>query len=239
MQADDTVTVGAGFQRRLRFWLIVLAVLWWSGLAVFGWLLSGSAWAGDLRSTPAMPERANQYRAELTRAAHSAWGLDAPVAVLAAQVHQESGWRPEAVSRTGAAGLGQFMPATARWWCQINRISPDDCQPSNPTWALRALAGYDRALWLQMPKLLPASALVQPGDRWWMTLRAYNGGAGHLQREARRTGADPDRAALDAACGRAGRAPSSCAENLAYPRRILIELQPLYLTWGAGVAVTR
>lgn len=33
---------------------------------------------------------------------------------LKAQIHQESGWNPAAVSRSGAKGITQFMPATAR-----------------------------------------------------------------------------------------------------------------------------
>ena len=37
------------------------------------------------------------------------WGLGAPISVFAAQVHQESAWRPEAVSHVGAQGLeGDF-----------------------------------------------------------------------------------------------------------------------------------
>lgn len=45
------------------------------------------SWGGFF--SPAMPgaRRNQRYRAELTRAAHSQWGLDAPVAVLAPQVH--------------------------------------------------------------------------------------------------------------------------------------------------------
>ena len=35
-----------------------------------------------------IPAAAHKYRAELTRAAHAQWGLDAPIAALAAQVHQ-------------------------------------------------------------------------------------------------------------------------------------------------------
>lgn len=32
-----------------------------------------------------------QYRRDLTRSARLVWGLDAPVATMAAQIHQESG----------------------------------------------------------------------------------------------------------------------------------------------------
>lgn len=177
-----------------------------------------------------VPQAAQQYRPLLTRTAHAVWGLDAPVAALAAQVHQESGWRPDAVSRAGARGMAQFMPSTATWWCERNGMDAAECQPHNPAWALRALVGYDKYLFDRTP--------VRYGerDRMWVALRAYNGGLGHWQQEAARTGlAEPTRLQVDAACGKARRAAVHCKENLGYPHRILNILQPRYLQWGAGV----
>lgn len=180
------------------------------------------------------PAAAAPWRAELTRAAHTEWGLDAPIAALAAQVHQESGWNAQAVSRVGARGMAQFMPATATWWCQLNRLAPGECQPHNPRWALRALVGYDKWLWDRLKQA------QQPPDgaaaRMWATLRSYNGGLGHWQAEAR-LAAGPARHQVDAACGRARRHPTHCAENLGYPRRILATLQPRYATWGPGLPI--
>ena len=177
-----------------------------------------------------IPPAAQKHRGQLVRTAHAVWGLDAPVAVFAAQVHQESAWKPEAVSRVGARGLAQFMPATATWWCQRIGLQPLDCQPHNPTWALRALVGYDKYLYNLTP------TRYNTYDRMWVALRGYNGGLGHWQREAAATGAaQPTRQQVDAACGKARRAAVHCAENLGYPRRILIELQPRYLTWGPGL----
>lgn len=176
-----------------------------------------------------IPPVAHRYRAELVRAAHAHFGLNAPVPVFAAQVHQESAWRHDAVSRVGAQGMAQFMPATARWWCDLHRMSPADCQPSNPTWALRSLVGYNKWLWDRI-------AIADPSDRMWATLRSYNGGLGHWQAEARNatTKARDD---IDAACGSARRHRSHCAENLNYPRRIMLTLQPRYAGWGAGLEV--
>lgn len=174
-----------------------------------------------------VPRAALKHRADLTRAAHAAWGLDAPVAVFAAQIHQESGWNPEAVSRVGALGMAQFMPATARWWCKANGLSAIECQPTNPAWAMRALVGYDR--WLYDRVRGPSEF-----DRLWAALRAYNGGLGHWQMEAK-VAQSIQRTAVDAACGKAKRHPSFCPENLGYPRRILTILQARYLAWGRGV----
>lgn len=174
-----------------------------------------------------IPAAAHKYRAELTRAAHSQWGLDAPIAAMAAQVHQESGWQPQAVSRVGAAGMAQFMPATAAWWCERNRLTPDQCQPTNPTWALRALVGYDKYLFDRTP------TRYSEHDRMWVALRGYNGGLGHWSAEAASTGlAQPTRQQVDAACGQARRHRIHCTENLGYPHRILSVLQPRYATWG-------
>ncbi len=174
-----------------------------------------------------IPAAAHTYRATLTRAAHAQWGLNAPIAALAAQVHQESGWRPDAVSRVGAAGMAQFMPATATWWCELNGLAPGQCQPTNPTWALRALAGYDRWLFERTP------GHYTERDRMHVALRAYNGGLGHWQAEARVTGArQPTREQVDQACGKARRHASHCPENLGYPQRILNVLQQRYATWG-------
>jgi soluble lytic murein transglycosylase-like protein len=185
---------------------------------------------GAAGASPTPPRAALKHRADLVRTAHQVWGLDAPVAAFAAQVHAESGWNPLAVSRVGARGMAQFMPTTATWWCQVNKLSPLECQPENPAWALRALVGYDR--WLYERVVGPSEY-----DRLWAALRAYNGGLGHWQKEAALAGVPPvkGRDSIDAACGRAKRSPVHCQENLRYPRRILITLQPRYAGWGREV----
>ena len=176
-----------------------------------------------------VPQEAQAYRSLLIRNARAVWGLDAPVATFAAQVHQESAWRPGVVSHVGAAGLAQFMPATSRW---IAGLYPAlaDAQPYNPAWALRALVTYDQHLYALTP------ARYSPQDRMWVALRGYNGGLGHWQAEAASSGlARPTRAQVDAACGKARRAAVHCQENLGYPHRILLVLQPRYAAWGPGL----
>ena len=61
-----------------------------------------------------IPRAAERHRAELIRVSRAVWGLEAPVAVFAAQVHTESWWRNGTVSPAGAQGLAQFLPAACR-----------------------------------------------------------------------------------------------------------------------------
>ena len=209
-------------QGRWNGWLLALR---WLVLAVI------LALGGFFTSAHAqVPASAQQYKRTLMRVAHGEWGLGAPIAVFAAQIHQESGWRHVAVSHVGAQGLAQFMPGTAQWWCDRTGTAAADCQPTNPTWAMRSLVGYDKWLYDRAP------AHYTPRDRMWVALRAYNGGLGHWQREAASIGlAQPTRAQVDAACGKARRAAVHCKENLGYPHRILVVIQPRYLQWGPGL----
>lgn len=202
-------------------WPVILLVIAAVTLALFG---NGLVLAADPAPPPTQAEK---YRRDLVRSARLAWGLDAPVATMAAQIHQESGWNPQAVSHVGARGLSQFMPATAAWWCQRETIT--DCQPTNPVWALRALAGYDKYLYDRLPQA------GNECNRWWAALRAYNGGEGHWAAEARLVSDPSNRAAVDAQCGHARRSARHCAENLGYPDKIINRHQPRYLGWGRGV----
>lgn len=220
-EANSLQTLQERVRKETRGFWAMLSLLWLVMLIYAAGAFMVVAHAQDI------PRAALKHRADLVRVAHAEWGIDAPIAALAAQVHQESGWNPEAVSRVGAQGMAQFMPATTRWWCGLSDIPAAECIPSNPTWALRALVGYDR--WLFDRVRGPSEF-----DRMWATLRAYNGGLGHWLAEAKAARSD-SRQAVDAACGSARRAVTHCTENLGYPRRILLALQPRYLTWGRGV----
>lgn len=177
-----------------------------------------------------VPQVAHKYRGDLTRNARLAWGLDAPIATLAAQVHQESGWNARAVSRVGAQGLAQFMPATADW---IGGIVPElaQRQPDNPVWALRALTAYDRWLWERI-------AAETDCERMAMVLSAYNGGLGWLIKDkalAQASGGIRSRWWGQVERYNAGRSAANFAENRGYPKRIIKVIQPAYATWGPGV----
>lgn len=179
-----------------------------------------------------IPPDALRHRAELTRCGRYAFGLEAPVATLAAQVHQESRWREHAVSPVGARGLAQFMPSTSKW---IADMVPElaDNAPFNPGWALRALAEYDKWLWDRV-------AGRDACQRMAMALAGYNGGLGWVQRDkslAAKNGADPLTWFGHIERFNAGRNAAAWKENRGYPRRILGTLEPLYIRagWGQGV----
>lgn len=188
------------------------------------------------------PRDAQEYRADLTREARAAWGLNAPVAVMASQIHQESSWRPRAESPY-AQGLAQFVPSTAEWaaarWPQLGEAAPFD-----PQWAIRAMVRYDR--WLFDRYGAPAASQC---DQWAFALSAYNGGQGWTQRDRAQCreaaggrspacgGCDPSRwwgHVADHPDPR--RAHWAVEENRGYPRRILLTLQPRYRHWGPEVA---
>lgn len=182
-----------------------------------------------------LPREAELHRRTLTREAQMQWGLDAPVARLAAQVHQESAWRGDARSAY-AAGLAQFTPDTAGWIARVYPRALGNPAPYSPKWALRALVVYDRHLYDRLDDT------ATDCDRWAMTLSAYNGGLGWVQRDRRMAvahGADPARWWGNVE-HHTSRVPWARDENRGYPRRILLDLEPRYLRAGwPGEAVCR
>lgn len=198
---------------------------------VFGWVLLALT-ACQPAPAQTVPAAANAYRGELTRNARAVLGLDAPVSLFAAQIHQESGWRKGAVSAVGAQGMAQFMPATASW---ISGLFPELAAntPYNPSWALRAVVRYDG--WLYQ-RIRAADAC----QRWAMALSAYNGGLGWISRDqtlASSRGLDRLVWFGSVETVNAGRSKANWRENRDYPRRIIFTRQPAYVTagWGPGV----
>lgn len=202
---------------------LLVAVFFALGLLLLG---AGSAGAEGI------PGSALKYRADLIRAARFSWGLDAPVATFAAQIHQESRWRADAESPVGARGLAQVMPSTAAW---LPEIAPylKAADAWNPGWNLRALTAYDKWLWDRVSARCGCDHMAK-------TLAAYNGGLGWLQKDERlaeRKGMDRDAWWANVECVNAGRSPSAKKENQGYPERILHVLEPLYTAsgWGRGM----
>jgi len=102
--------------------------------------------------------------------------------LIAAQMFQESGFDPKAKSPTGARGLMQLMPRTARSM-GVNRI--DD-----PYHSIKGGVKYMDWLRDRFDAELPIA------ERLWFSLAAYNAGVGHVhdaRRLAKNLGHDPDR----------------------------------------------
>lgn len=179
-----------------------------------------------------IPITANQYHRTLVRAAHSAMGLDAPIATLAAQIHQESRWNEQARSSVGATGIAQIMPATATWLVTI-KPALGNAAPYNPAWAINAMIAYDNYL----------LARIQATDNcqaWAFTLAGYNGGQGWVDRDkklAAANGVNKNIYFNNVERYNAGRKKSAFAENRHYVRIILTQHEPLYraANWGNGV----
>lgn len=181
-----------------------------------------------------VPRAALEYRSDLIRNARAVMGMDAPIALFAAQVHQESAWRPDARSGVGAQGLAQFMPATADW---ISALYPElrSNRPYNPAWALRALVRYDAWIYQRVKA-------ANTCQRWAMTLSSYNGGLGWVQRDqtlAQRNGLNRLYWFGHVETVNAGRSKANWQENRGYPKRIIYQHQPLYAKagWGASVCL--
>ena len=174
--------------------------------------------------------RAAQHKQALIQQARYVWGLKAPVASFAAQIHQESRWNPNAKSPVGTAGLTQFMPATAKWIGTYDReLSTVDVY--NPRWAMRALAVYDKFLY---DKVSGKNSC----ERLTFAMSAYNGGLGWVNKRKARS-ATPD-ICFGATCEiNPGISAANQRENANYPKLILKQYEPLYVRsgWGYGAAM--
>ncbi|MCP3687940.1 MAG: transglycosylase SLT domain-containing protein, partial [Gammaproteobacteria bacterium] len=101
--------------------------------------------------------------------------------LITAQMFQESGFNPRAKSPSGARGLMQLMPRTARSM-GVRKIDDPDHS---------ILGGVKYMDWLRdrFDNELPIA------ERLWFSLAAYNAGAGHVhdaRRLAKSLGHDPD-----------------------------------------------
>ena len=174
-----------------------------------------------------VPTDAAKYKHQLRQQAHLVWGLEAPIATFAAQIHQESAWNATARSRVGAQGLSQFMPGTADW---ISGVYPDLAHnaPTNPVWAMRALVRYDKFLYDRV-------TAVDHCERMAFVLSAYNGGLGWVNK--RKAKSSTPLVCIGATCAiNPGITAANQSENADYPRRILHRHEPHYVRagWGNG-----
>lgn len=172
--------------------------------------------------------RAGLYKLTLRQQAQHVWGLNAPTASFAAQIHQESRWNPNARSPVGASGLTQFMPATAKWISGMDgELRSGDVY--NPRWAMRALVVYDKWLYDRVPAVNPCEKLA-------FAMSAYNGGLGWVNKRKARS--SKPLYCFGATCEiNPGVSAASQRENAHYPKIILQTFEPLYVNsgWGRGV----
>ncbi|MCR4318198.1 MAG: lytic transglycosylase domain-containing protein [Planctomycetes bacterium] len=107
-------------------------------------------------ATPLIPEVAAQY------------GIDP--CLLAAVIEVESAGQPDVVSRSGAVGLMQIMPDTAKWLAQTRGWNHDESRLSDPGYNLH-LGSYYLAMLLER----------HCGDVA-LALAAYNAGPGNVDK---------------------------------------------------------
>ncbi|MGW3491527.1 NlpC/P60 family protein [Streptomyces sp. NRRL F-5630] len=115
-------------------------------------------------------------------AAYRSWVLtagrlcaEAPPALIAAQIEQESGWNPNATSPVGAEGLSQFMPGTWQTW-GVDANGDGDADPRDPADAIMAQGRYD--CWLAKK----VKEYKATGSARSLMLAAYNAGPGAVQK---------------------------------------------------------
>lgn len=177
-----------------------------------------------------IPRRALGYRRTLVSNSRLVWGINAPVATISAQIHQESHYDPNARSKY-AGGLAQFTPETAK---DMARNYPKELgvvDVFEPGWALRAINLYDKQLYDTNGNA------ANDCERWAFTLSAYNGGLGNVRKQQRAAilaGDNPDAWFYHTERYRIRRADFH-QENTLYPRKIIFDIQPAYTSWGIGV----
>lgn len=189
-------------------------------------------------TTPALadvPALAWRYRAGILSTAEDVFGRDAWTATLAAQLGQESGFRPGALSVAGAQGIAQFMPATARAMA-VAYFELRPAQPWDVVWSLRA---HQLLMRENMRRYSPGRSECSAG---LLALAAYNGGPTALDREitlcqAAGSACDPLRWFLHVESHRS-RSAAAYRENRDYVWRIY-ERSADYAAAGWGRALCR
>jgi len=98
-------------------------------------------------------------------------------AILAAQLEQESGWDPRALSPVGAMGIAQFMPGTWPSWGE-DENGDGRADPWDPVDAIPAAARYDCAIARAVQGYIDSGRAS--GDVTDLMLAGYNAGPGRV-----------------------------------------------------------
>ena len=127
--------------------------------------------------TPPIPGTSGGLRAGSVPKRYRAFVLDAgsicaaaPPSVIAAQIQQESGWNPNAVSPAGAEGISQFLPSTWPNWSRPGET------PFQPAAAIAAQGRYDCAIARTMAQAQKQGRFSKSIDLTSLMLAGYNAG---------------------------------------------------------------
>lgn len=184
-------------------------------------MLGFLAWVGTACAAESIPRDCERHRRDLTREARAVWGLGAPVTTFAASLEQESLCRAGSISRAGAEGAAQIMPATGRWLSQIYpELGPPD--PFAPRWAIRAMVRYDRFHWERLTG-------ADDCQRMAKTRASYNQGLGWTRRQEFATPAPKrDRWFGGVEDFNPGKSDSAYNETRDYVRQIILRRERKY-----------
>lgn len=211
--------------------LVYAMLIMFSGCA----LLLGALVSIQPAHAQGVPSAAHSWQGPVTQAVQSVYGLDGPVARIAALVQVESNWDPQAES-IYAQGLTQFTPRTAEWMAELYpELRPAD--PWSAQWSLLAASYYTKRI---LSGIHPFKNPIAACDLWAFDLSAYNGGPTWLKRDRLLTqskGDDPD-VWFGQTEKHSNRAHWAFEENRAYPGKILLHWEPRYLAagWPGSVA---
>lgn len=170
-----------------------------------------------------MLELALPYVEDIRKESEFRFGIPAPVPVVAAQLMQESGFKPDARSPVGAVGIGQFMPATWTWAAKASGADVG-ASPLDPRAGIKVAVWYDRFLYDRV------AYAIDPCNKWLFALSAYNGGERRVQQ---RQALSPHPGEWEAThILNPGITESNQRENAGYPRSIIYKLQPEFRTLG-------
>lgn len=186
--------------------------------ALFLALASFATQAGDKP-----PAAAEKFRGILTREAHFLNGLNAPIPMYAAQIEQESNWKPRVVAWDKGRGLAQFMDPTASWLVKtfpaLGKPAPYD-----PAWAIPALIRYDTLLVGRVQG-------VDDCNRRAAALKGYNAGVGNVLYAQKRS-KQPGQWWQITEFVKTRQNAANFEASRMYPHWILLKRQLKYRAWG-------
>lgn len=107
------------------------------------------------------------------------FGLNAPCGLFLAQIEQESGFNPDAISPVGATGLTQFMPGTKIYINNKYKIPEVGWK-----WGVIAQKIYMKEIYRGFEL---KNKILSRCDLYLVALAGYNGGPGHTEKEITRS----------------------------------------------------